>query len=87
LTGGRLTLIGEAKPTGSATAMRRFLARHPSAEGYAGFTDFSVYRLAPSRGHYVGGFGRIVDLKPAALAASSTSNPRASSSTLPMHAV
>ncbi|HJZ43539.1 MAG TPA: DUF2470 domain-containing protein [Hyphomicrobiaceae bacterium] len=67
LTGGRLTLIGEAKPAGSATAMRRFLARHPSAEGYAGFTDFSVYRLAPSRGHYVGGFGRIVDLKPEGL--------------------
>lgn len=64
LTGGRLTLIGEAKPTDSATAMRRFLARHPSAQGYAGFADFSVYRLAPSRGHYIGGFGRIVDLKP-----------------------
>jgi len=62
LTGGRLTLIGEAKPTDSATAMRRFLARHPSAQGYAGFTDFAVYRLSPSRGHYIGGFGRIVDL-------------------------
>jgi putative heme iron utilization protein len=63
LSGGRVTLMGEARPTSSATAMRRFLARHPSAEGYAGFTDFAVYRLTPSRGHYIGGFGRIVDLE------------------------
>jgi heme iron utilization protein len=67
LTGGRVTLIGEARPTDSPTAMRRFLARHPSAESYAGFTDFAVYRLTPDRGHYIGGFGRIVELKPDAL--------------------
>jgi putative heme iron utilization protein len=67
LTGGRVTLMGEARPTDSPTAMRRFLARHPSAEGYAGFTDFAVYRLSPARGHYIGGFGRIVDLKPESL--------------------
>lgn len=67
LTGGRVTLMGEAKPTASATALRRFLARHPSAEGYAGFADFAVYRLAPARGHYIGGFGRIVDLEPESL--------------------
>jgi putative heme iron utilization protein len=59
--------MGEAKPTASATALRRFLARHPSAEGYAGFADFAVYRLAPARGHYIGGFGRIVDLEPESL--------------------
>src|SRR5262245_22754268 len=45
LTGGRVTLMGEARPTSSGTAMRRFLARHPSAESYAAFTDFGVYRL------------------------------------------
>jgi putative heme iron utilization protein len=67
LTGGRLTLIGEARPSGSATALRRFLARHPSAEGYAGFADFSAYALEVAGGHYIGGFGRIVDLAPAAL--------------------
>jgi putative heme iron utilization protein len=67
LSGGRVTLMGEARPTSSATAMRRFLARHPSAEGYAGFTDFAVYQLTPSRGHYIGGFGRIVDLEPDSL--------------------
>ena len=67
LTGGRLTLMGEARASGSGTARRRFLARHPSAEGYAGFADFSMYALTVARGHYIGGFGRIVDLPPAAL--------------------
>jgi putative heme iron utilization protein len=67
LTGGRVTLIGEARPAEGPVALRRFLARHPSAEGYAGFADFAAYRLEPSRGHYIGGFGRIVDLEPARL--------------------
>ena len=67
LTGGRLTLMGAARPSDSPTARRRFLARHPSAEGYAGFADFSIYALEVASGHYIGGFGRIVDLAPAAL--------------------
>ena len=67
LTGGRLTVMGEARPSSDPMALRRFLARHRSAEGYAGFADFAVYRLTPIGGHYVGGFGRIVDLKPASL--------------------
>lgn len=67
LTGGRLTLMGKARPSDSPTARRRFLARHPSAEGYAGFADFSFYTLEIERGHYIGGFGRIVDLQPTAL--------------------
>jgi putative heme iron utilization protein len=67
LTGGRLTVTGQARPSASPTALRRFLARHPSAEGYAGFADFSVYELEVARGHYIGGFGRIVDLAPAQL--------------------
>jgi putative heme iron utilization protein len=67
LTGGRLTVTGVARPSTSAGALRRFLARHPSAEGYARFADFSVYELAIAGGHYIGGFGRIVDLPAAAL--------------------
>jgi putative heme iron utilization protein len=67
LTGGRLTVTGVARPSASPTALRRFLARHPTAEGYARFADFSVYELEVARGHYIGGFGRIVDLPPAAL--------------------
>lgn len=41
---------------------RRFLARHPEAALYAGFADFSFYRLEPAGAHLVAGFGRIVDL-------------------------
>ncbi len=68
MTGGRLTLTGRARPASNPMALRRFLARHPSAEGYAGFPDFATYELDIARGHYIGGFGRIVDLAPAALA-------------------
>ena len=67
LTGGRLTLSGLARPSASSTGLRRFLARHPSAEGYASFADFSIYDLEVAGGHYIGGFGRIVDLSPTAL--------------------
>lgn len=67
LTGGRLTLVGHVRPTDSATAPPRFLARHPSAKVYAGFDDFRMYALAVDQGHYIGGFGRIVDLSPADL--------------------
>ena len=67
LTGGRLTLNGLVRCSTSATARRRFLARHPAAEGYAGFADFSMYSLEVAGGHFIGGFGRIVDLPAAAL--------------------
>ena len=63
MAGARITLIGEARPTGSATARRRFLARHPAAEGYADFPDFSFYAFDLASAHFIGGFGRIVDLK------------------------
>ena len=67
LTGGRLTLSGHARPTTSATAKPRFLARHPSAQTYADFPDFAMYEFKVTGGHYIGGFGRIVDLAPAEL--------------------
>lgn len=67
LTGGRLTLTGTAAPCSDPAALGRFLARHPSAQGYAQFADFSLYALKAMRAHYVGGFGRIVDLSPASL--------------------
>ena len=43
--------------------MRRFLARHPAAEGYADFPDFSFYAFDIASAHFIGGFGRIVDLQ------------------------
>jgi hypothetical protein len=62
MEGARITLIGAARPTDSATARARFLARHPAAVGYADFPDFSFYTLDIESAHYIGGFGKIVDL-------------------------
>jgi heme iron utilization protein len=67
LTGDRLTLIGEVGPSSSPIARRRFIARHPSADDYAGFGDFSVYTLRVSGGHFIGGFGRIFAIEAPAL--------------------
>lgn len=56
-------------------ARRRFLARHPKAELYADFGDFSFWRLEPSHLYLNGGFARAWDggadevILPAALAA------------------
>ena len=49
------------RPT-STTARARFLARHPAAAGYADFPDFSFYAFDITSAHFIGGFGRIVDL-------------------------
>jgi hypothetical protein len=67
LTGGRLTLTGHARRTGSATARTRFLARHPQARAYASLPDFGMFAFEIGSGHYIGGFGKIVDLAPAEL--------------------
>jgi hypothetical protein len=59
LTGPRVTVLGEAAPVDDARLKARFLARHPSAELYAGFADFHLHRVAVARAHLVAGFGRI----------------------------
>jgi hypothetical protein len=65
LAGGRVTIVGRAETTQNPTSRARFLARHPHAAGYVDFPDFAFYRLAIERAHFIGGFGRIVDLSPA----------------------
>jgi putative heme iron utilization protein len=62
LEGARVMLMGVAAATGDAEVKRRYLARHPEAEQFAGFGDFAFYRVTLSRAHLVAGFGRIVDL-------------------------
>lgn len=62
LQGARLTLQGKAEKVNDEAVRRRFLARHPEAEFYADFSDFSFWRLNLESAHYIGGFGRIVDL-------------------------
>lgn len=64
LQGARLTLSGKAEKMSDAAIRRRFLARHPDAEFYADFPDFSFWRLTVEGAHFIGGFGRIVDLLP-----------------------
>ena len=59
LAGPRLSLLGAATIVEDEAAHARFVARHPSAERYAGFADFRLYRVAANRGHLVAGFGRI----------------------------
>jgi putative heme iron utilization protein len=67
LEGARVMLAGTAVRTDSADARRRYLARQPEAEMFAGFADFAFYEVKLKGAHLVAGFGRIVDLKPADL--------------------
>jgi heme iron utilization protein len=59
LTGPRVTVLGEAVPAEDARLRERFLARHPAAGLYAGFSDFHLHRISIARAHLVAGFGRI----------------------------
>ena len=66
----RLTVIGAFRPVArddpdEARVRRRFLARHTKAELYAGFADFSFWRLAVVSAHLNAGFARAADLKAA----------------------
>jgi putative heme iron utilization protein len=62
LEGARVMLMGVAEVTDDVDARRRYLDRQPSAEMFAGFGDFAVYRITLKGAHLVAGFGRIVDL-------------------------
>lgn len=59
LTGARASLQGRIEPYDDLLARTRYIRRHPSARIYAGFQDFSLYRIIPDRAHLVAGFGRI----------------------------
>ena len=67
LEGARVMLMGRAVVTDDPEARRRYLARQPEAEMFAGFGDFAFYKIDLRGAHLVAGFGRIVDLKPADL--------------------
>ncbi len=66
----RLTVLGlfapvEKESAAEARVRRRFLARHPKAELYAGFGDFAFWRMTVAAAHLNGGFARAADLKAA----------------------
>lgn len=59
----RITVAGEAQRIERGTedherVSRRFLARHPKAELYANFGDFSYFLLHPQSASLNGGFGK-----------------------------
>lgn len=63
----RLTVLGSMAPVAHDSPeepgiRRRFLARHPKSELYAGFADFSFWRMAVVSAHLNGGFARAADL-------------------------
>ena len=66
----RLTLLGAfvriaREGPDEPRVRRRFLARHLKSELYAGFADFSFWRLDTVSAHLNGGFARAADLKAA----------------------
>ena len=66
----RLTVLGvfarvERDSADEGRVRRRFLARHPKSELYAGFGDFSFWRMTVASAHLNGGFARAADLKAA----------------------
>jgi putative heme iron utilization protein len=66
----RLTLLGTFAQVArddrqEPRLRRRFLARHPKSELYAGFADFSFWRLSAVSAHLNGGFARAADLEAA----------------------
>src|SRR5581483_11402564 len=65
LQGARVMLMGSVARSDDARMRAAYLRRHPEAEGFAGFADFAIYRMAIKRAHLVAGFGRIVDLSAA----------------------
>ena len=59
LTGARVTVLGRIEWCDHDGARARYLARHPEADEYAGFSDFHLYRMTVERAHLVAGFGVI----------------------------
>ncbi|MFQ6016651.1 MAG: HugZ family protein [Kiloniellaceae bacterium] len=63
LTGPRASVLGRARaiddPALAARLTARFVARHPGAQGYAGFGDFRLHRVTVESVHLVAGFGQI----------------------------
>ncbi len=62
-TAPRVTVTGLAERFVDPALKARYLAVHPYAALYADFADFSLWRIQPLGGLYVGGFGRAARLR------------------------
>ncbi len=58
----RLTIVGQAGRITGPRIRERFLARHPKAQLYVDFPDFSFWRIRILSGHLNGGFARAAGL-------------------------
>jgi heme iron utilization protein len=54
----RVTLLGQFSVVTADVAEAVFLARHPYAELYSGFGDFSYWKMDVEHAHIIAGFGR-----------------------------
>ena len=63
----RLSLSGQAHPVAAEAVRARFLEIHPYAMQYAGFSDFSFWKITVSTSQYIGGFANAGFLDFAAL--------------------
>ena len=66
----RITLGGRVEREPASRAKSRYLQRNRKAALYAGFADFSMFRLRVESVHFNGGFGRAAPLAPGDVLAS-----------------
>lgn len=63
----RLTVVGDAARIETTDALKaRYLRYFPNAEQYFAIHDFFFYRIEPTQWRYIGGFGDIYWIAPAA---------------------
>src|SRR3954465_9156368 len=82
----RLSVLGvfaqiEKESADEARLRRRFLARHPKSELYAGFGDFSFWRMHVASAHLNGGFAPAADFTAAGASDAPAGLPAADVST------
>ncbi len=63
-TAPRLSVEAVAHPEPDEALKARWLALHPYAQLYAGFADFTLWRLAVTGAQWVGGFGLAARVSP-----------------------
>lgn len=67
-TAPRFTVVGTAARENDPAMRARWVALHPYAAFYADLPDFTVWRLRPERGTFIGGFARAFRLQGAEMA-------------------
>jgi len=63
----RLTITGSAEPEPDQALRDRWLRIHPYGALYAGFADFTLWRLQPLQAYFVAGFGQVKTISGQAL--------------------